>query len=335
MAEHLVGMQAQEPRDPYLALWSRLERFEPTDLEAALLDRTLVRMVAMRGTIHLLSADDALALRPLFQPVLDGEMSRHSEHKAALAGLDLRPVSAFAREVLVEPTSLTQLRAALADRFPEHDPAALAFACRNTVPLVQAPPRGLWTRGGGVRVVAAEHWLGRSVATATIEDAALRYLRAFGPATVADFATWTRLTRLREVFERLGEQLRTWTDEHGRELFDVADGEITDADVHAPVRFLPEYDNVLLSHADRSRVTGGLPPGLHPADAVGIGHVLVDGRVQATWSVDKTGAGHGGVTVLHAGLSRRAQAEVEAEAHRAMPILAHGGSGAVQVVRVA
>src|SRR5204863_9758295 len=99
---------------------------------------------------------------------------------------------------------------------------------------------------------------------------------AFGPATVADFATFTRLTRLREVFDRLGPRLRTWTDEGGRELFDLADGQITAADVDAPVRFLPEYDNVLLSHSDRRRITRGLPPELYPPDARGIGHVLVD-----------------------------------------------------------
>ena len=329
MAEHLVGMQAQEPRDPYLGLWSRVAAFEPGDLEAALLDRSLVRMVAMRGTIHLITAADALALRPLFQPVLDGEMARHSQHKTALAGLDLRPVSAFARKLLCEPTSLPRLRAALAERFPEQDPAALAFACRNTVALVQAPPRGLWTRSGAVSYVAAEHWLSRAASAAnvaTIEDVALRYLRAFGPATVADFATWSRLTRLRPVFERLRPQLRTWTDESGRELFDVVDGEIVDADVPAPVRFLPEYDNVLLSHADRSRVTGGLPPGLYPADSPGTGHVLVDGRVRATWRLQKVGTRPGGLTVLHAGLGRRDRSAVEAEARRALPILVHGSA---------
>jgi len=336
MAEHLVAMQAQEPRDPYLALWSRLERFEPADLEATLLDRVLVRMVAMRGTIHLLTADDALGLRPLFQPVLDGEMARHSQHKAALAGVDLAPVSAFARELLDEPLSVPRLRAALAERFPQHDPAALVLACRNTVPLVQAPPRGLWSRGGAVTYVAAEHWLEAPMRPATIDDTALRYLRAFGPATLADFATWTRLTRLREVFDRLEPELRTLRDDSGRELFDVADGGIVEEDVPAPVRFLPEYDNVLLSHADRSRITGGLPTGLYAPDAHGIGHVLVDGRVQATWRLhpptSKADDAPAIVAITHAGLSRRHQSAVAAEAHRALAILSRGAPEAeVQV----
>jgi Winged helix DNA-binding domain len=339
MAEHLVGMQAQEPRDPYLALWSRLDPFEPGDLEAALLDRALVRMVATRGTIHLLSADDAVGLRSLFQPVLDGEMARHSQHKAALAGVDLAPVSTFARELLDEPLPVPRLREALAQRFPQHDPAALAFACRNTVPLVQAPPRGLWSRGGAVTYVTVEHWLDRPTRAATIDDVALRYLRAFGPATVADFATWTRLTHLREVFDRLAPQLRTWRDERGRELFDLATGRIVDDDVPAPVRFLPEYDNVLLSHADRSRITGGLPADLYPADAHGIGHVLVDGRVRATWRLHprRTRGGDDAqavVAITHAGLAKRHQAAVMAEAQRALPILSRGTGADVQMAAV-
>jgi Winged helix DNA-binding domain len=336
MVEHLVGMQAQEPRDPYLALWSRLDGFEPAHLEAALLDRSLVRMVAMRGTIHLLSARDALGLRHLFQPVLDQEMARHSQHKDALADLDLRPVSAFARKRLTEPISITRLRQALADQFPDHDPAALAFACRNTVPLVQAPPRGLWQTSGAVAYVAVEHWLEGTAPPSTIDDLALRYLAAFGPATVADFATFTRLTRLRPVFERLGPQLRTWTDEAGRELFDVGDGQLADADVPAPVRFLPEYDNVLLSHADRSRVTGGLPSALYPPDTHGIGHVLVDGRVQATWRREKTAEGTAHIVIAHTGLTKRHQSTVEAEAHRALPVLVQGArQGDVVLVHIA
>ena len=336
MVEHLVGVQAQEPRDPYLALWSRLDGFEPADLERELLDRSLVRMVALRGTIHLLSARDALGLRHLFQPVLDQEMARHSQHKDALADLDLRPVSAFARKLLTEPVSITRLRQALADQFPDHDPAALAFACRNTVPLVQAPPRGLWQKSGAVAYVAVEHWLEGTASPSTIDDLALRYLAAFGPATVADFATFTRLTRLRPVFERLGPQLRTWTDEAGRELFDVGDGQLADADVPAPVRFLPEYDNVLLSHAGRSRVTSGLPPALYPPDTHGIGHVLVDGRVQATWRREKTAEGTARIVVAHTGLTKRHQSTVEAEAHRALPVLVQGApQGEVVLVHLA
>jgi hypothetical protein len=325
VVSHLVGMQAQVPRDPYVALWSRIAGFQPSELEALLLDRSVIRMVAMRGTVHLLTADDA-ALRNLFQRVLDQEMARHSVHKDRLAGLDLGPVTAFAEVQLATPNTLPQLKAALAERFPDLDPAALALACRNTVPLVQVPPRGLWSRSGQVTYATAAAWLGRDIDPAPSREAALRrYLAAFGPATVADMATWSRLTGLREVVEAMRPTLRTWTDEDGRELFDVPDGRIADADAPAPVRFLPEYDNVLLSHADRRRVIPEPLPGLYDIDTMGIGSVLVDGRVQATWRLARPKGEPATVTVLHrAELPKRHRAAVRSEARRALPILSQG-----------
>ena len=115
--EHLVGLQAQVPLAPYTALWSRLDGFRLEELGRLLEERVLVRIVVMRGTIHLVTADDALALRPLTQPVLDGQLARHGVHKAALAGVDLEPVVQFARAFLeVEPRTGSELRAALAER---------------------------------------------------------------------------------------------------------------------------------------------------------------------------------------------------------------------------
>ena len=144
---HLVGLQAQVPLDPYTALWSRLERFRPEQLSAPLVERKVVRVSVMRATIHLVGADDCLLLRPLMQPVLDAELARHRDYSPLLRDVDLEPVLAFARELLAE-RSLTgpEFRAALADRFPRHDSAALAYACRCRLALVQVPPRGVWGR---------------------------------------------------------------------------------------------------------------------------------------------------------------------------------------------
>src|SRR5688572_21460797 len=117
--EHLVGLQAQLPQNPYTGLWSRLVRFDPRALSRLLEDREVVRMVVIRGTLHLVTADDALVLRPLVQPVLDAELERHPDHGPPLRGVDLEPVLAFARELLAEqPRTGPQLRAALAERFP-------------------------------------------------------------------------------------------------------------------------------------------------------------------------------------------------------------------------
>ena len=303
--EHLVGLQAQIPRNPYVGLWSRLKGFEPDDLAQLLLDRRVVRIVVMRGTIHLVTADDCLLLRPLAQPVLEREMELHRDLGPHLVGVDLDPVLAFVRPLVADrPRTVPELKAALADRFPEHDPAALVLGCRNRLALVQVPPRGLWDRSAQVTYTTAESWLGRPlVARPSIDDVVLRYLGAFGPATAADVSTWSRLTDMAEVLDRLRPRLRTFRDEKARELFDLPDAPRPDPDTPAPVRFLPEYDNVLLSHASRDRFA-------RPAS--GTPTVLHDGFVVATWSVDD-----GAIVVRPSErLRKKAAASIEAEGRR-------------------
>ncbi|HSC90819.1 MAG TPA: winged helix DNA-binding domain-containing protein [Gaiellaceae bacterium] len=316
--ERLVGLQAQVPRDPYTALWSRLDGFRPDELSRLLHERRVVRTTVMRGTIHLVTADDALLLRPLVQPVLDRELARHRDFSPLLAGVELEPVLAVAREALAEPRSGPQLRAALAERFPQHDPAALAYACRCLLPLVQVPPRGLWGLSGGVVTTTAEAWLGRPLATLpSLDDVVLRYFAAFGPASVADAATWSRLTGLRAVVDRLRPRLRAFRDERGRELVDLPDAPRPDPDTPAPPRFLPEYDNVLLSHANRGRlVAPDVRARIGRAWTNGAGSFLVDGRVCGLWRLERDGD-RAILDVRHGGrLPRRAAASVAAEGRR-------------------
>ena len=295
--QHLVGLQAQVPTDPYLALWSRLDPFDAGEVGRRLEDRTLVRIVVMRGTIHLVTADDALVLRPLVQPVLDAELARHAEFAPRLERVDLGP--------------------------------ALAYACRCLVPLVQVPPRGVWGRTLQVTLAPLESWVGRPLAERpSLDDLVLRYLAAFGPASVADVATWSRLTGLREVVERLRPQLRPFRDERGRELFDLPDAPRPDADVQAPVRVLPEYDNLLLSHSDRSRFGTDEERRLVGATGPAKGTVLVDGVVRAVWRIQGRA-----MVVEHAPLPRRWVASVEVEARRAARFLRTGGGpGEVRLV---
>jgi DNA glycosylase AlkZ-like len=319
--EHLVGLQAQVPGDPYVALWSRLDGFRPETLSELVLQRRVVRVTVMRSTIHLVTADDCLLLRPLMQPVIDAELARHGEHAPALVGVDLAPVLSFARQLFRErPRTGPELRAAFAERFPAHDAAALAFACRCKLALVQVPPRGVWGRTSRVTNVTAEEWLGRPLAPRpSLDDVVLRYLGAFGPASVADVMTWCRLTGMREVLERLRSRLRAFRDERGRELFDLADAPRPDPDTPAPTRFLPEYDNALLSHDDRTRVVPeGRRAALGRAGGVGFGSVLHDGLVCGVWRIERDRAG-GGATLaatLVEPLAKRATAAIAAEGRR-------------------
>jgi hypothetical protein len=290
--EHLVGLQAQEPADPYLALWSRLDGFDPMVVGDLLEDRALVRIVVMRGTVHLVSADDALVLRPLCQPILDAEWTRHGEFKDVLTALDLPTMMSRLRPLIVSagPVSGAELRRLVHEQFPDLDDLSargVAWVCRNLLDMVQVPPRGVWGKKGQVRTTPLDVWLGRPIDPApSIDAVVLRYLRAFGPASVADVAAWCRLTGMREVIDRISDRLRTFRSESGRELWDLPDAPRPDPDVPAPVRFLPEYDNVLLSHADRSRFDGrpgfSIPPPVK-------GTVLVDGVVRAVWHPDDLG----------------------------------------------
>ena len=201
-----------------------------------------------------------------------------------------------------------------AERFPGLDPAALAHACQMSLAFVQVPPRGLWGRGAQVRSTTAESWLGRPfVADPSIDSVVLRYFAAFGPASVADVTTWCRLTGMRAVVERLRPQLVTFRDERGRELFDLPDAPRPSESTPAPVRFLPEYDNLVLSHDDRSRFfVQADRAALAEGWTIGWGSVLQDGLVRGVWRLLPDG-----LIVRHVErLPKKALAAIAAEGRR-------------------
>ncbi|MEU0672748.1 winged helix DNA-binding domain-containing protein [Streptomyces sp. NPDC006172] len=313
---HLVGLQAQNVRPPYHALAARLDGFTPEALSALMADRQVVRIVTLRSTIHTHTADDCLTLRPLVQPARDRELTAF---RAGLTGVDLGRLAALARDLVeAEPRTMKQLREELGARWPDADPQSLAVAARCTLPLVQVTPRGLWGRSGQVALTTAEHWLGRPAQPAPPVDAVVwRYLAAFGPASVKDMQTWAGLTRLREAFERLRPRLLTFRDEHGVELFDLPDAPRPDQDTPAPPRFLPEFDNLLLSHADRTRV---VPPQYRGRTWQGNqAHrtFLVDGFVAGVWRLEPDAL----VIEPFADLDRARREEVTAEAERMLACL--------------
>lgn len=285
----IYGLQAQAPWSPYFSLWSRLAGFDPHELGAMLTDRTAVRLVVMRGTVHLLAADDALSLRPLHADFLARGL-RTSAWAKGLDGVDLDAVADRGRALVEErPLTFRDVGLRLAEEWLERDPATLAQAVRAHVPLVQVPPRAVWGRSGQVVVTTVEHWLGRPLdADATLDDMVLRYLAAYGPASVMDVQTWSGLTRLREVADRLGDAVVRFRNEAGRELLDLPDAPRPDPDTPAPVRFLPDFDNVLRSHADRRRIMDDdVRAWLARPNGVTPGTLLVDGRVAGMWTIDQ------------------------------------------------
>ncbi|MDI4650098.1 winged helix DNA-binding domain-containing protein [Cohnella hashimotonis] len=285
--ERLCGLQAQAPMAPYYALWARLERFEPAELESLLLGREAVRIALMRATLHLVSTRDALSLRPLLQPVQDRGLA--GAFGKRLAGLDLDAIAALGREWTAErPLSFAELGARLAERWPDRDPEALAIAVRARVPLAQTPPRGLWGRSGQALHVPLEAWteLAPQEESCTNEALVMRYLSAFGPASVKDMQAWSGLTKLQEAVRRLGPKLVRFRSEQGTELFDLPDAPRPDANTVSPPRYLGEFDQMLLAYADRSRILSeARKKRVFTANGIVRPVFLLDGIVAGKWEI--------------------------------------------------
>ncbi|MEU8887698.1 winged helix DNA-binding domain-containing protein [Streptomyces sp. NPDC048442] len=334
---HLVGLQAQNTRPPYYSLAARLEGFDPLELSRLMASREVARIVTMRSTIHTLTADDCLALRPLVQPVIDRELRLFLKR---LPGVDAARVAELARVFVAErPRPLKELRELLLKEWPDADPQALATVARCALPLLQATPRGLWGESGQVALTSSGAWFDRPEPVFSPEEAGevldatvLRYLGAFGPASVKDMQTWCGLTRLRTAFERLRPRLLTFRDEHGTELFDLSDAPRPEADTPAPPRFLPEYDNLLLSHADRTRL---VPPEYKMRTWCGnyaYCTLLVDGLVAGIWRLEESKKADAATLTIEpfGRLTRAQRAEVTEEGARTLATLT---SAAAQDVR--
>jgi hypothetical protein len=323
--EWLVGMQAQIPADPYVALWSRLEGFKTDDLGSLITDRKAVRMGLLRATIHLVTARDALALRPVVQPALERTFKSGTPFGRQLVGIDMERLLKLGRGLVDEhPRSSAELRPLLHKRWPKRDRDSLVMAVSYLLPLVQVPPRGVWGASAQPRRTTLEAWLGCPLAKDRSPDAmVLRYLAAFGPATAADARTWSGLSGLSAVFERLRPRLRTFRDDRGRELFDVPDAPLPDPETPAPVRFLPVYDNIVLSHADRTRIVRPFDPKrLGYKEGVNFSGVLIDGFVGATWTLKREPKRATLRIALIDKLPKRVRVAVEAEGDRLLEFIA-------------
>lgn len=285
--ERLVGLQAQLAVAPYVGLWTRLRGFKRESLADLIENHTIVKATLMRATLHLVTAADYLRFRTTLQTMLTGAASaiagRRGEH------FDLDKVLDAARRFISEaPRTFAEISEMVADLMPGYDVGAMRYAVRTHLPLVQVPITSGWSYSNKPAFTLAESWIGSPLSPAdNLRELVMRYLAAFGPASVADMQVWLGL-KLKDTFEKLKPELQTYRDEGRRELFDLPDRPLPAEAEPAPVRFLPEFDNLLLSHTNRRRVIADeyrpkvYLPGLRVAATI-----LVDGFVRGVWKIEK------------------------------------------------
>jgi len=327
----LGGLQAQEPKPPFIGLWTRLAGFSADALREALQDRAVVRATLMRGTLHLATAEDYAAFRVPLQPVLTRGMTGALRERAE--GLEPNAVLAVARELLEErPRTFDELRTLLQEAFPEVNHRALGFAVRMLLPLVMVPTADRWAFPRVADFALADTWLQRPLDTGEAPDElVLRYLAAFGPANAADVQSWSGLQGIKAVLERLRPRLAVFTDERGRALFDLPEAPRPDEATPAPARFLPEFDSLLLAHADRTRVISDeRRPAVITKNLRVKATVLIDGFVGATWEIKRSRRAVTLAITPFRALSKREAAELKAEG-ASMLSFTDGDTGELEV----
>ena len=318
MTEHLIGLQAQENLPPYLSLAARLTDFDPHEVSGLLEERALVRLLTMRGTIHLLTPEDAAVLRPWVAARIEQEV-RVSQSIGDAREVDRAEAVAALREVLTDgPLPQKEIGRRLAERFP-YPATQLGQLARSIAPLAQLPPRGCWKASGGVVYDYVDRWTGVPMGEPDVPGLVRRYLRAYGPATAADVTAWSAVTRLVPVLKGM-DDLVQHEDEDGKVLYDVEGAPIAEEDAPAPVRLLGTYDNLWLSHSHRDRVTDPVKRKRWMGANGGVASVvLVDGWLEGLWRVSD-----GRVTVveLFRDLTSTERRELDAEVDRVTSLLA-------------
>jgi Winged helix DNA-binding domain len=285
--ERLAGLQAQLSLPPYVGLWTRLRDFSRESLASLIEDRQVIKATLMRATLHLFTAADYVGFRTTLQPVLDQAGAAIAKRRGG--DFDRDKLLAAARRFIGEkPRTFAEISDMVSELMPGQDVGALRYTVRTNIPLVQVPITGGWSYSNRPEFTLAESWIGRPISLKeNLRDLIFRYLAAFGPASVTDAQAWLGL-KLKDAFEKLRPELRTYRDDGRRELFDLPDLPLTEGDQPAPVRFLPEFDNLLLSHSNRTRVIADeyrsqvYLPGLRVAATI-----LVDGFVRGAWKIEK------------------------------------------------
>lgn len=313
----LVGLQAQQPQPPFVGLWTRIAGFERDALLRLLHGGEVIRATLMRGTLHLMTADDFVSFRSTLQSALTAGMSSVLRDRAK--GLDLPGLTAAARLLFIErPQTFTELRAALAARFPNVDERAMGYAVRTHLPLAAVPTAGDWGFRADPAFADACSWLRRSIDSEERPELLVRrYLAAFGPAAPADFQAWSGFSGARALLDSLRPSLQTFRDDRKRELFDLPEAPRPSEDTPAPVRFIPGFDNLILSHADRTRIIADDHRSLVTTRNLQVlPTFLVDGFVAGTWNCTRAQRTVALKISPFAALSRPVKAKLTEEAER-------------------
>lgn len=327
VVERLVGLQSQLPGPPYTGLWSRIEGFAFVDLAEAIAGKQLVRMGLMRGTIHVVSARDAAGLWTFMAPFYAGNFASVRGPALEASGVELAAAVEQAETLLREaPRTPKDLGEAMAGRWPDANASWLGSIPRYLSGAVQIPPRGLWGESATATYALLSDWVGREDSGFEAREVVRRYLAGFGPASVADAQQWCGRKGLKAAFDELGDELVMFVGPDGEtKLYDLADAERPAADTPAPVRLLPEWDNVLLSYADRTRVIDeDRRKAIMSVNGINDAAVLVDGRVEATWKASPGKAG-GTIAVAPFGkLTKALRGAIESEAHALLTAMGAG-----------
>ena len=283
----VAALQAQDAVNPYVALWNRLDGFDPADLDRAFAEQAVVKATLMRVTLHAVSAEDYRLFHAAMQPTL--RAARLHDRRFRSAGLPIDEYEALVPEVLAfaaQPRSNAEVEAWLDERLGQLPKPSVWWAMRQAGPFIHAPTGGAWSFGPRPAYLAAPQQAGGGDWEASARALVRRYLQAFGPASIEDVAQFALLQRtlLRPLIEAMSDELVRLPGPGGREVLDVPGAALPDEETPAPPRLLPMWDSILLAYADRSRI---IPPGYRRLAIRSNGDVLptllVDGQVAGVW----------------------------------------------------
>jgi hypothetical protein len=282
----------------------------------------------MRRTLHLTTAEDYLRFRPALQSLHKRELEAYFA-KLGLNSVEKEDIVDQIGDYLQEkPRTNVELRLKLKELFPHHS-EQLLYKVRIYLPLVQVFPGGVWGRGGSPAYTEATAWLGGSLLEPTegLRQLIVSYLRAFGPASVRDLQVWSGLNQLEQALAALKPELITFRDEQGRELFDLPDAPRPPATTPTPVRFLPDFDNLVLAYEDRRRIIAdSYRPLVFPGNSMVLPTFLVDGFVAGIWNIERTNPGAHLIIQPFEPLSAKVEQELREEGECLLAFVSDGAS---------